>query len=151
MWSAHIDAFGTTRVREEIGDYKDCKLAELGRGAAHSGGGRVGFWNPCPSAPLSTLNPVGVQLRLVVTGVRRAIPRRIHGVRLAITSMARSERRIAVRRPGVGIDASSAPADPARAASRATAKSWQGPGTPRSSTLARSSKPVPEPTTKSRT
>jgi hypothetical protein len=39
----------------------------------------------------------------------------IHGVRLAITSTARSERRIAVRRPGVGIDASSASADPARA------------------------------------
>src|ERR1700677_1070271 len=51
-------------------------------------------------------------------GVRRAIPRRIHGARLAITSTAWSERRIAVRRPGVG---------------------------------PRSSKPVPEPTTRSRT
>jgi hypothetical protein len=40
----------------------------------------------------------------------------IHGVRLAITSTARSERRIAIRRSGVGIDASSASADPARAA-----------------------------------
>jgi hypothetical protein len=37
--------------------------------------------------------------------VKRAIPRRIHGVRLAITAAARSERRIAVRGPGVGVDA----------------------------------------------
>ena len=41
------------------------------------------------------------------------MPRRIHGVRLAIISTARSERRIAVRGPGVGADASSASADPA--------------------------------------
>jgi hypothetical protein len=36
-------------------------------------------------------------------------------VRLAITAAARSERRIAARGPGVGVDASSASADPARA------------------------------------
>ena len=48
-----------------------------------------------------------------MAGARRAIPRRIHGARLPIVSTARSERRIAVRRPGVGIDASSASADPA--------------------------------------
>jgi hypothetical protein len=36
-------------------------------------------------------------------GARRAIPRRIHGVCLAITAAARSERRIAVRGPGVGV------------------------------------------------
>jgi hypothetical protein len=54
-----------------------------------------------------------VQLRRVA-GARRAIPRRIRGARLAITSTARSERRITVRRPGVGIDASSASGDPAR-------------------------------------
>ena len=71
--------------------------------------------------------------------------------RLAIASTARSERRIAVRRPGVGIDASSASADPARGPWRSTASSCQVPGTPRSSTLPRSSKPVPEPTTRSRT
>ena len=52
------------------------------------------------------------QLRLVA-GARRATPRRIHGVRLAITSMARSDRRIAVRAPGVGVDTSVASADPA--------------------------------------
>jgi hypothetical protein len=80
--------------------------------------------------------------------VKRATPRTIHGVRLAIISTARSERRIAVRRSGVGIDASSASADPARAPWRSTARSCQVPGTPRSSTLPRSSKPVPEPTTK---
>jgi len=40
-----------------------------------------------------------------VAGVRRAIPRKIHGVRLAITATARSERRIAVRGPGVGCQA----------------------------------------------
>ena len=68
---------------------------------------KVGFQNPSPSAPPSALTPVAVQLRLVVAGARRAIPRRIHGVRLAITSTARSERRIAVRGPGVGVDASS--------------------------------------------
>ena len=43
----------------------------------------------------TALTPVAVQLRTV--GVKRAIPRTIHGVRLAITSTARSERRIAVR------------------------------------------------------
>ena len=72
-------------------------------------------------------------------------------MRLAITSTARSERRIAVRGPGVGVDASSASADPARGPWRSTARSCQVPGTPRSSTLPRSSKPVPEPTTRSRT
>ncbi len=99
--------------------------------------------------PPSALTPA-VQLR-PVAGARRAIPRRIHGARLAITSTARSERRITVRGPGVGIDASSASADPARGPWRSTAKSCQLPGTPRSSTLPRSSKPVPEPTTRSRT
>ena len=48
-----------------------------------------------------------------VAGARRATPRRIHGVRLAIAATARSERRIAVRGPGVGVDTSSASADPA--------------------------------------
>ena len=51
----------------------------------------------------------------------------------------------------MGVDASSASADPARAPWRSTASSCQEPGTPRSSTLPRSSKPVPEPTTRSRT
>ena len=41
----------------------------------------------------------GIELR-PVAGVRRAIPRRIHGVRFAMTATARSERRIAVRGPG---------------------------------------------------
>ena len=41
--------------------------------------------------------------------------------------------------------------DPARGPWRSTASSCQVPGTPRSSTLPRSSKPVPEPTTRSRT
>ena len=68
---------------------------------------------------LSALTPT-VHLR-PVAGARRAIPRTIHGVRLAITSTARSERRIAVRRPGVGIDASSASGDPARGPWRSTA------------------------------
>ena len=99
--------------------------------------------------PPSALTPA-VQRR-PVAGARRPIPRRIHGVRLAITSTARSERRIAVRGPGVGVAASSASDDPARAPRRSTAKSCQLPGTPRSSTLPRSSKPVPEPTTGSRT
>jgi hypothetical protein len=100
--------------------------------------------------------PTGEQRREVdevygLAAARRAIPRRIHGVGLAITSTARSERRIAVRGPGVGVDASFASADPARAPWRVTAKSCQVPGTPRSSTLPRSSKPVPEPTIRSRT
>jgi len=99
--------------------------------------------------PPTALTPA-VQRR-PVAGARWAIPRRIHGVRVAITSTARSERRIAVRRPGVGIDASSASADPARAPSRVTARSCQVPGTPRSSTAPRSTRPVPEPTTRSRT
>ncbi len=86
-----------------------------------------------------------------LAGARRAIPRIIHGARVAITSTARSERRIAMRRSGVGADASSASADPARGPWRSTAKSCQLPGTPRSSTLPRSSKLVPEPTTRSRT
>ena len=63
--------------------------------------------------PPSALTPA-VQRR-PVAGVRRPIPRRIHGARVAIASTARSDRRIAVRRSGVGIDASSASADPARA------------------------------------
>src|SRR6478609_458666 len=54
--------------------------------------------------PPSALTPVAAQLRTV--GVRRATPRRIHGVRLAIAATARSERRIAVRGPGVGVDTS---------------------------------------------
>ena len=94
-------------------------------------------------------DPVAVQLRTV--GVKWAIPRTIHGVRLAITSTARSERRIAVRRSGVGIDTNSASAEPARAPWRSTAKSCQVPGTPHNSTLPRSSKPVPDPTTRSHT
>ena len=49
-------------------------------------------------------------------GERRATPRRIHGVRLAMTSTARSDRRIAVRGPGVGIDASAASTVPPRTA-----------------------------------
>src|SRR3954447_9781150 len=73
-----------------------------------------------------------------VTEARRAIPRRIHGVRLAISATARSERRIAVRGPGVGVDASSASGDPARGPWRSTARSCHVPGTPRSSTLPRS-------------
>ncbi len=99
--------------------------------------------------PPTALTPA-VQRR-PLAGARRPIPRRIHGARLAIASTARSDRRIAVRRPGVGIDASSASADPARAPWRSTASSCQVPGTPRSSTLPRSSNPVPEPTTRSRT
>jgi hypothetical protein len=51
------------------------------------------------------MNAVAVQLRSV-DGERRAMPRRIHGVRFAITSTARSDRRIMVRGPGVGVDAS---------------------------------------------
>ena len=61
-------------------------------------------------------------------------------MRLAISATARSERRIAVRGPGVGVDTSSASADPARGPWRSTASSCQVPGTPRSSTLPRSSK-----------
>ena len=91
--------------------------------------------------PPTALTPA-VQRR-PVAGARWAIPRRIHGARLPITSTARSERRIAVRRPGVGIDASSASCDPARGPWRSTASSSQVPGTPRSSTLPRSSKPDP--------
>ena len=79
------------------------------------------------------------------------MPRRIHGVRLAITSTARSVRCIVARGPGVGADASCASADPARVPWRSTARSCQLPGTPRNSTLPRSSKLVPEPTTRSRT
>ncbi len=101
------------------------------------------MWGPARMTP-------AVQRRSVA-GARWAIPRRIHGARLAITSTARSERRIAVRRPGVGIDTSLASADPAGGPWRSTASSCQVPGTPRSSTLPRSSKPVPEPTTRSRT
>ena len=61
--------------------------------------------------PPTALTPA-VQRR-PVAGARRATPRRIHGVRLAIAATARSERRIAVRGPGVGVDISSASADPA--------------------------------------
>jgi hypothetical protein len=56
-----------------------------------------------------------------VAGATRAIPRRIHGVRPAISFAARSERRIAMRAPGVGVDTNSASADPARAPWRSTA------------------------------
>ena len=49
-----------------------------------------------------------------VASAMRATPRRIHGVCRAITATARSERRIEVRGPGVGVDASSASADPGR-------------------------------------
>jgi hypothetical protein len=52
--------------------------------------------------PSSALTPVTAGLRLVA-GARRAIPRRIHGVRLAFTSGARSDRSIAVRGPGVAL------------------------------------------------
>ena len=56
-------------------------------------------WGSHPSGCFpSALTPVAVQLRRVA-GARWAIPRRIHGVRLAITSTARSDRRIAVRGP----------------------------------------------------
>ena len=55
---------------------------------------------------------------------------------------ARSDRRIAPRGLGVGIaEASSASADPAAGPWRSTARSCQLPGTPRSSTVPRSSKP----------
>ena len=64
---------------------------------------------------------ISAQLRSAAW-VRRATPRRIHGVRLAMTSTARSDRRIAVRGPGVGIDASAASALPARAPRRSTAR-----------------------------
>jgi hypothetical protein len=61
------------------------------------------------------LTPVASHLR-PVAGARRAVPRRIHGALLAITSTARSDRRIVVRRPGgVGVDATSASTDPAGA------------------------------------
>ena len=108
---------------------KDGKLAELGEGRAQRRA-KVGFQNPSPSAPPSALTPIAVQLR-PVAGARRAIPRRIHGVRLAITATARSERRIAVRGPGVGVEASSASTDPDRGPRRSTASSCQVPGTPR--------------------
>jgi hypothetical protein len=109
--------------------------------AHHITAGQSIFLGWTESVVADTLPIGGVHLRSVA-GARRAIPRTIHGVRLAITSTARSERRIAVRRSGVDIDASSASADPARAPWRSTAKSCQVPGTPRSSTLPRSSKAV---------
>src|SRR3954469_2044412 len=73
------------------------RLQELQTGgtvarAAHRGGRRVGF-ESVPSATPSALTPVAVQLRTV--GVRRAIPRRSQGARLAISATARSDRRIA--------------------------------------------------------
>ena len=49
-------------------------------------------------------------------------------MRLAITSTARSDRRIVIRAPGVGVDASSASADPARGPWRSTTRSCQTPG-----------------------
>jgi hypothetical protein len=61
--------------------------------------------------PPTALTPA-VQRRPVAVATR-ATPRRIHGVRLAIAATARSERRIAVRGPGVGVDTSSASVDPA--------------------------------------
>jgi len=76
-----------------------------------------------PETPPTALTPA--VHRRPVAGAMRAIPRRIHGVRLAITATARSERRIAVRGPGVGIDASSASGDPAGGPLRSTAKSCQ--------------------------
>ena len=82
------------------------------RGQAQLAGG-IWFSNPSPSAPPSALTPVAVQLRLVVVGAMRAMPRSIHGVRFATTATARSDRRIALRGPGVGVDASSASAEPA--------------------------------------
>src|SRR6201999_4604931 len=129
-------------------DRVDDRLAELWRGpriAAGEGWGSESIPEPTPSA----LAAVAVQVRTV--GVMRAMPRRIHGVRLAITATARSERRIAVRGPGVGVDASCASADPAGGPWGLTASSCQVPGTPRNSTLPRPSKPAPEPTPKSRT
>src|SRR5580693_2312647 len=69
--------------------------------------------------PPTALTPA-VQRRPVAVA-RRATPRRIHGVRLAIAATARSERRIAVRGPGVGVDTSSASADPAGGPWRSTA------------------------------
>jgi hypothetical protein len=74
------------------------------------------------SATPSALTPVAVQLRTVE--VRWAIPRRIHGVRLAISATARSERRIAVRGLGVGVDTSCASASRKSARS---AVSWREP------------------------
>jgi hypothetical protein len=62
------------------------------------------------------------------TGVRRAIPRSIHGVRLAITAMARSDRSMPAWGAGVGVEASWASADPARAPWGSTASSCQLPG-----------------------
>jgi hypothetical protein len=81
---------------------KDCKLAELGEGP-RTGGRMLGLGIP-PQRTSDALTPA-VHLR-PVAGARRAIPRTIHGVRLAINSTARSERRIVVRRSGVGVDAS---------------------------------------------
>jgi hypothetical protein len=73
-------------------DYKDGKLAELWRGP-RTAAGEGWVSESVPNATPSTLTPVAVQLRTV--GVRRAIPRRIHSVRVAISATARSERRIA--------------------------------------------------------
>jgi hypothetical protein len=101
-----------SNVSHCLRDGKDCKLAELWRGPRTEAGRTLGFPNPSPSAPPSALTPVAVQLRTV--GARRAIPRRIHGVRLAISATARSDRRIAVRGPGVGVDSSCASGDPTR-------------------------------------
>ena len=88
-----------SRIRQCPGDYKDGKLAELWRGPPRRREEGWGF-ESLPERPPSALIPVAVQLRLVA-GARRAIARRIHGVRLAITAMARSNRRIVVRGPGV--------------------------------------------------
>ena len=49
---------------------------------------------------MRTLLLTGAAVLSLAAGTSRAIPRRIHGVRLAITATARSERRIAVRRAG---------------------------------------------------
>jgi hypothetical protein len=97
-------------ARQRPRDYKDDKLAELWRGPRIAAGEGWGS-ESIPEATPSALTPVAVQLRTF--GVKRAMPRRIHGVRLAITATARSDLRIAVRGPGVGVDASSASADPA--------------------------------------
>ena len=98
-----------------IGTRNDAKVREMTCGyskvltaSTHgaSGNGHLGRF---PGLPTKRL------IRDRRPGRGRDIPRRIHGVRLAVTSTARSDRRIAVRGPGVGVDASLASADAARA------------------------------------
>ena len=126
-WSNRGTTVGKLRRKRE----RNIQIRRLGVRIPHERTSQRADSGSCPVRP--------------VTGAMRAIPRSIHGVRLAITATARSERRIAVLGPGVGVDASCASADPARAPSRSTATSCQVPGTPRNSTLPRSSKPVPQP------